>query len=410
MSFTSARTAAQRDILLVVAAKSVSWLGDEVAMVALVLLLQSQGRGAMAVAALLIANALPMVLLSGFVGRIVDRFDNRALLVGSSLTQAALCAVLAFVSSPVAVLVLVALLGAGQCINSATWTALLPTIVGVDDLPKAVGMSQIGTTLAGIVAPALGGLLTGLYGARVPLLIDAASFLAVLAAAVLMHARREVSAPASGQKRHGGLAIVRRDGLLRPLFVLLALFALIGSMVNVVEVFLIRETLQASTTWYGIAGATFGLGALTGAVLSSRLSGTTTLARGLVASMVGLSLGLCAIGAAPSVAWVLPAAFITGAANGVLNVTLSSLVIGRTLATERGRVGALLNGVASGTQLVAFAAGGALVAYLSPRAVFEMAGGFALLAPVLFGRRVVRRASSPDTAESVDMTATPVAA
>ncbi len=199
-------------------------------------------------------------------------------------------------------------------------------------------MSQIGTTLAGIVAPALGGLLTGLYGARVPLLIDAASFLAVFAAAVLIHARREVSAPASGAKRHGGLAIVRRDGLLRPLFVLLALFALIGSMVNVVEVFLVRETLHASTTWYGISGAAFGIGALTGAVLSSRLSGTSTLARGLVASMVGLSVGLCAIGEAPSVVWVLPAAFITGAANGVLNVTL--VVAGdRTDAGSRTRAG-----------------------------------------------------------------------
>jgi MFS family permease len=198
--------------------------------------------------------------------------------------------------------------------------------------------------------------------------------------------------------------------LLRPLFVLLALFALIGSMVNVVDVFLVRETLHASTTWYGVAGAAFGLGALTGAVLASRLSGTPALARGLVASMAGLSLGLCAIGAAPSVLWVLPAAFITGASNGVLNVTLSSLVIGRTLATERGRVGALLNGIASGTQLVAFAAGGVLVAYLSPRAVFELAGGFALLAPVLLGGRVLGRAANPDRAESVDMASTRVAA
>ena len=44
MSFTS------RDLRLVVSAKSVSWFGDEVAMVALTLQLQSSGRGAMAVA------------------------------------------------------------------------------------------------------------------------------------------------------------------------------------------------------------------------------------------------------------------------------------------------------------------------------------------------------------------------
>jgi MFS family permease len=405
MSFTPAR-----DLRLVVGAKSVSWLGDEVAMVALILLLQSQGRGAMAVAALLIANAVPMVLLSGVVGRIVDRYDNRALLIGSSLAQAALCTVLAFVSAQAAVLVLVALLGAGQCVNSATWSALLPVIAGVEGLPKAIGMSQAGTTMAGILAPALGGLLTGLYGTRVPLLVDAGSFLMVLLAAVLLHARRVVAVPESGVKPHGGLTIVRRDALLRPLFVLLALFVLIGSMVNVVEVFLVRETLGASTTWYGIAGATFAAGALTGALASSRFVGTSQLARGFVASAIGLALGLCAIGMAPTVVWLLPAGFITGAANGVLNVTLSSLVMGRTAADERGRVAALLGGVASGTQLVAFAAGGALAARLSPRIVFELAGGLGLLAPVLFGRRVVRAAQSAHPADSADMTPTAIAA
>ena len=129
MSFTT------RDLHLVVGAKSVSWFGDEVAMVALTLQLQSSGRAAMAVAGLLIANALPIVLLSGVVGRMVDRYDNRRLLLGSSAAQAALCVILAFVSSPAAVLVLVALLGAGQCVNSATWSALLPTIIDAEDVP-----------------------------------------------------------------------------------------------------------------------------------------------------------------------------------------------------------------------------------------------------------------------------------
>jgi predicted MFS family arabinose efflux permease len=273
-----------------------------------------------------------------------------------------------------------------------------------------VGKSQAGVTLAGIVSPALGGVLTGLYGSRVPLLIDAATFLAVLAAAVLMHTRREVSRPAPGVKQHGGLAIVRRDGLLRPLFVLLALFVLIGCMVNVADVFLVRETLGASTTWYGISGAAFAAGALTGALLSSRLVGTRRLALSFVGSAVVLALGLCAIGLAPAVAWLLPFGFVTGAANGVLNVTLSSLLIRRTLAAERGRVAALLNGTASGTQLVAFAVGGALLSTLNPRTMFVLAGSVALLAPVLIGRRVVRAAVDEHQADSVDMTPTAIAA
>lgn len=407
MSFTSGG----RDVRLVVGAKSISWLGDDVAMIALMLQLQADGRGAMAVAALLIANALPIVLLSGIVGRVVDRYDNRALLIGSSLAQAVLCVLLAFVTAPMAVLALVALLGAGQAINSATWTALLPAIVEADELPKAVGLSQAATTLAGIFAPALGGLLAGLYGVRVPLLVDAASFLAVLAAAVLLHARRTVTAPAAGQKQRGGLSIVRGDNLLRPLFVLLALFVLIGSMVNVVEVFLVRQTLHASTTWYGIAGASFAVGMLAGALAGGRIAGVRDLARGFVGSAVVLSVGLAGLALVPAIGWVLPVAFVTGAGNGVLNVTLASMVMGRTQPGERGRVGALLGGVANGTQLVAFAAGGVLAAHLSPRTVFALAGGLGLLAPALLGHRVVRAAGAGDPADSADMsTPTPAAA
>jgi MFS family permease len=219
-----------------------------------------------------------------------------------------------------------------------------------------------------------------------------------------MTVRRTVARPASGARPQGGLAIVRRDALLAPLFVLLALLVLIGSMVNVVNVFLVRDTLHASTTWYGIVGASFAVGMLLGALSAGRLSGQPALARGFVAATVLLACGLAGAGAAPSVGWLLPICVATGVGNGVLNVTLSSLVMGRAREAERGRVGAVLNGVASGTQLVAFAGAGLAASVLSPRAIFVLAGLLALSAPVLFGHRLVRAADA-DRADSAVMSA-----
>src|SRR5690242_13895083 len=135
-----------RDVLLVAGARGVSWLGDEVALVALMLGTQSHGRGAGAVAALLIANALPLVVLAGPVGRLVDWYDNRVLLVVSGAAQALLCTALAFTSSQAVVLVLLALLGAGQAVNSATWSALVPSLVAPKQLAAAVGTVQAATT------------------------------------------------------------------------------------------------------------------------------------------------------------------------------------------------------------------------------------------------------------------------
>lgn len=405
MSFTSRR----RDVSWIVIAKSVSWLGDEVAMVALVLRLQSHGGGAGAVSALLIANAVPLVLLSGIVGQVVDRYDNRRLLVASSLAQAAVCAAVAFVHPTAGVLALVAALGIGQAINGAAWQALLAAIVDGDDLTRAIGHTQMGRTVGGIAAPALSGLLVGLYGAGVPLLVDAGAYVAVTGAALAIAARRVVAPVEDGTPRRGGLSIVRADAVLRPLVVLLGLFVLLGSMVNVIEVFLVRETLHASTTMYGITGAALSSGMLVGALFGGRIRGVTGLARGFVWSAIGLASSIAVAGCAPTVWWLLPAVALLGATNGVFSVTLSSLAMARTAADERGRVGALVGGVASGTQIVAFAIGGALAGVFTPREVFIGAGVLGLAAPLLLGPALIRRAvATASPAEG--SAATPVAA
>jgi MFS family permease len=392
MSFTLAH----RDLSLVVTAKTLSLLGDEVATLALVLHLQSTGAGALAVAALLIAALVPLVLLAPLVGRLVDAQDSRRLLVTSSLAQAAVCSLLAYQTSTPVILALVGLLGAGQAVNGATWQALLPSIVGTDGLPRALGLSQAAATVASILSPALAGVLTGAYGARVPLLLDAATFLAITVAGLLVSTRRgaAVSTIGPGARTSLGLRLVRADPMLRVLLAMLALFVTLGSMVNVVEVFLVRETLHASSTWYGITGGVFAVGMLGGAVGAGRLRGDGTMARSLVGGATVLALGLAAMAAAPSVYWLLPIVTVLGVANGVLNVALGALVMGRAAEAVRGRIAATVSAVASASQIGAYVLGGVLAIALTPRAIFLLAGVFGLLAPLVLGRGLIRAASA----------------
>ena len=390
MSFTSR---ARRDLSLVVTAKTVSLLGDEVAALALTLRLQGEGAGTGAVAALLGAALLPLVVLAPLVGRLVDGVDSRRLLVASSLAQAVACTALAWQSSTVAILVLVAALGAGQAVNGATWQALLPAIVGTEDLPRAMGISQAAVTVASVCSPAIAGVLFGAYGARVPLLVDAGTFLAITVAAVVVSTRHGQRAGGPERGRHGGLALMRRDPLLRPLLLLLAVFVALGSMVNVVEVFLVRGTLGASATWYGINGAAFAVGMLAGSLLGGRLRGELALARALVGGAAALAAALVAIAAVPDVYWLLPLSAAVGIGNGVLNVALGSMVMGRAATEVRGRVAAALSGVASAAQLGAFAAGGALGTVLTPREIFVLGGSLGLLVPLVLGGRLLRAAA-----------------
>ncbi len=168
MSFTPAGS--RRDLRLVVSARALSMLGDGVALVALLLRTQAHGGGAWPVVTLLLAGMLPLMLLAPLVGRLVDRTDSRTLLLASSLLQLLCCTALALRTDLTSTLVLVTALGAGQSVSSSTWQALLPRIAGRDGLPAALGLSQAASTAAMILAPVLGGVLTGLYGARIPLL------------------------------------------------------------------------------------------------------------------------------------------------------------------------------------------------------------------------------------------------
>ena len=386
MSFTSSRSA----VRLAVAAKALSFFGDQVAAVALMLRLQSAGAGPGAVAALLMAALAPIALLSGPAGRLADRYGSRPLLATSGTAQCVVCSALVFASGPAATLALVALLGVGQAVNGATWSGLLPSLVPAAELARVTGRVQAANTLGLVAAPAVAGLLTALAGTRPAIALDAATFAAVAAAGWCLPERR--AARVSGRVP-GGWRIVARDALLRTAVGGLGLLVLLASMVNVVDVFLVRRTLGAGPLWYGIAGATYAVGVFAGALVGGRLAGDRALARGLAASAALMGAGLAAMGLAPSVVALAAVAAGTGAANGVFNVASSALIFGRAAPDQRGRVGAVVGGVASGAQLLAYTTGGALAGApggLSPREVFVLSGLLAVLGAVALARPLRR--------------------
>lgn len=392
MSFRLRRP--ERDLALVVGARAVTLLGDETAALALMLRLQGDGGGPGAVAVLLIAALLPVVLLAPLVGRLVDRSDSRRLLVTTSLLQAGVCTVLAVVTGQAAVLALVLLLGVGQAVNGATWQSLLPGVAGPRGLPRAVALSQTTFTLAGIGAPALAGLLFGLFGARVPLLLDSASFLVVTAAALLVATRRAPAPAARGERARGGLSVVAADPLLRAMLTLLAVFITLGAMVNVVDVFLLRETLGASATWYGAVGASWALGMVGGSTYAGRLRGGGALSRHTVLGAGGLAAAIAGYAAAPSVVWVLPLAVVGGLANGVLNVTTNAVVLARAPEAARGRVSATVGAITSASLIGAMGLGGLVAHVLTPRQVFLAAGLLGVAVVLAFAPRLLKTADS----------------
>jgi MFS family permease len=400
MSFTSGSSSpahGRRDVGIMAVTTGISYCGDFLAATALTLTLQAHGAGGFAIAALLLATTVPPILMAPLAGRLVDRYSSRILLLVVGPLQVAVCAGLAFATRPALVIALMAVLAAGLAVTGPTLQALLPDLVDADDLPTATATVQTVRGVGMLLGPVLGGLLVGAFGPRLPLLLDAASYLAIVAAALLVRTVRRAAVrhtPAEvGTGPRGGFAVVRGDRLLLGYLVMLTVGVAALTADNVSAVFLIRGELHGTTTMYGAAEAVWTVAMLAGGwALGRRMPGDRRLVRMAVVQIGVVALVEAGLAAVPGVAWLVPLYLVGGVANGFLNLSTGVLLGRRVPAAFRGRVGALFGAVVNSGVVAGYLLGGALLAVLPVRQVYLVAGGLALLAVAVLGVPVVRAA------------------
>jgi MFS family permease len=388
----SARVSLPRDLYVAVGAKTISLLGTEVAMTALLLQLHDRGAGGWAIAGLLVAGTAPIVLMAPVAGLVVDRYDSRTLIVACGLWQAAACTALAFVTHPATILVLVALDALGLSVSAPSLGSLTRLIVADDRIAAATSLQQGGNVAATLAGPTVGGLLVGLTGgARVPLLLDAASFLVISAAGLLIHTRRRPKNSARRSRARDGIVWLFSDRALAPVMMLAVLLIVIGQVTAVAEVFLVRDTFRSSTLTFGLLQATWVLGSMFGTVFASRLNTAARILRGVPTAAAMMAASVALTGLLRS----LPAAFmlfiVAGAASGVVSVGTGTMVLLRTEESVLGRVLASFTGVLQSASMVAFGLGGLIIGVLAPEMVFTMSGTLTLIS-VLAIAPVFRRA------------------
>jgi MFS family permease len=131
------------------------------------------------------AGTLPFFLFTVPAGALADLADRRLLLrifncwlAGS----AGLLAVASFLGglTPMVILTGVFLLGTGFAFQAPVASAAIPEIVGKEQLHSAIALGGIQMNLAGIVGPAIGGLLVPLVGVTSVFAMNALAFVLVL--------------------------------------------------------------------------------------------------------------------------------------------------------------------------------------------------------------------------------------
>ena len=370
-----------RDLRLLAGAAGLSALGDFLALIPLILHVQQQTGSTFAVSAVFLALWGPVVLGAGLAGAIVDRFENRALLVGVSLAQGVFAVALAFsVDSLWAVLALVALLGFAAAVGQPAEFALVPAAAGETDLARANGRMESVRALGFSAGPLLGGVLGAAGQLRLALVIDAVSFLAVAGAGLAVRARRR---PIRGERTRArdGIVFLVRD---RTLAVTLAgaIAALtVFTISATAEPFFVTDVLGAGSFGYGLLITAWTVGMLLGAAGLPHRVAPTGAAVVALAAIVVQGVGLAGAAVAPALWTALIGFAFGGVAHGLKNVLLRTLIHERVPEALRGRAFAAYNGARNGAELGALALGGLIVGAFGARTGLLVSG----LGPVAIG-------------------------
>ncbi|WP_202869867.1 MFS transporter [Kribbella caucasensis] len=154
-----------------------SFLGDSLGLVALLLYVEAATGAALAVALLLLAGDFTPGLFGAVAGAIGDRFDLRRVMVGCELAQGVLVAVMAFTLPPLPVLlVLVAVWSIVAQVFQAGSRSAVPALVEDKDLETANSTLGAGTNGLEAIGPLVAAVLFLVLDVRGILLIDAATF------------------------------------------------------------------------------------------------------------------------------------------------------------------------------------------------------------------------------------------
>jgi predicted MFS family arabinose efflux permease/quinol monooxygenase YgiN len=221
------------------------------------------------------ATSLPFFLLALPAGALADIVDRRRLLIVTQVWM--LCAAtalgvctLAHLTGPWMLLGLTFCIGLGNALNAPAWQATTPELVPPEQLPAAVALGSISVNVARAVGPAVGGLLVAALGAGWVFLLNATSFLGVVA--VLVRWRRTVTVTSRlppedvpGAMR-AGVRYVRHSAPFRAVLVRTAAFVVPASALWALLPLFARHGLGLAAVGYGLLLGCLGAGAIAGAL------------------------------------------------------------------------------------------------------------------------------------------------
>ncbi len=385
-----------RSFRLLAGGQFTSTIGDYCYAVALPWLVLSNRGGAILLGTVLACYGVPRMVLIPVGGVLADKIGPRTVMLTADAARCVLVAALAVLAtrhtiSLAALGPIAAFIGAGEGLFIPASFAIMPSLLNGERLAAGNAISTAAVQAGSLLGPALGGVLVAATGGSAwAFAIDAASFavsaltLALIprkAAAGTMSAGEDgtAGAGAADDEGQGVLAFLKKSRALQVILVVVIAANLAGGGLDGVALpALAHATFGAGG--YGALLACLAAGSVLGTLAAARTGG---LRRPVIFASAVFLVDATALALTPYLggeAGAAAALFVMGAANGLGNVTVLTVLQKWAPPALLGRIMAALMFCAFGSFPLSVVIAGVLVRHIGPALFFPVAGGVVAVA------------------------------
>ncbi|MCR8643930.1 MFS transporter [Paenibacillus sp. N1-5-1-14] len=380
-------------------AQVISELGDGISRLVVIYLIAQTTDNPILLSFVILLNVLPSILFGTFIGPIVDRFPKPLVMIASDIFRGVLVLGMIFAQgSLIGMYVLICLAAVGTVFFEPARTAVIPQVVGEENMTNAVGLSQSTMMAMKLIGPSLAGVLIplGHFG----WLFTFNAFTYVLSALfiwmLLKHIKKSDSPITKENKMpywaslKEGIQVVVGNKALVALIILIIPVMLSAAMINATQSAMMLFTFKIPAEHYGFLTTMSALGSIVGALSAPKVLKKTSphvmlltaLALfGIVCVMIfGVEMLFALIGVSILYVWIALVGFVAA----FVNVPLGSLFVLLTPPDVRGRSSALLDSIVNLGTVVGLLVGGALATIISPVYTIVIAGILVVLVALVF--------------------------
>jgi MFS family permease len=225
------------------------------------------------------ADSFPLMLLALPAGALADIVDRRRLLIAIQIYLLVVAGTLGLLTllELTTVWLLLAFtfaLGVGAAMMLPAWSAIVPDLVPAEDMPSAIALNSIAINASRAIGPAIAGVLVAVEGAWLVFVLNALSYLGILA--VLLRWRRERHKSSLPAERflsaiRVGMRFVLHARALQVVLIRGGAFFVFASATWSLFPLIVRRELGRGPEIYGLLLTCIGIGAIVGGLLLPRV-------------------------------------------------------------------------------------------------------------------------------------------